>query len=280
MNAKLEQLEALLKGYGSAAVAYSGGVDSTFLFAVAHRVLGDRALGVIGRSPTYPKRELEDAIRMATEMGAKFEVVDTCEMDNPDFASNPSNRCFFCKSNLFEVVGGVAEKHGIRVILEGSNADDTGDYRPGMEAARKLGVKTPLLEAGLTKDEIRALSKEMGLETWNKPAMACLSSRIPYGETITLKRLSRIEATEMNIRNLGYRQLRVRDHGDVARIEVEPTLIAEVATVEARAAIVSVAKAAGYKFVCLDLEGYRTGAMNEVLDPPVRAAKPRTHASE
>lgn len=266
MHTKLKHLETLLRSYESVAVAYSGGVDSTFLFAVAHNVLGNRALGVIGRSPTYPKRELDEAVRMAKDLGAAFEVVDTCEMDNPDFASNPSNRCFFCKSNLFEVVGKVAEKHGIHTILEGTNADDTGDYRPGMEAAKKLGVKAPLLEAGLTKDEIRALSKEMGLETWNKLAMACLSSRIPYGETITLKRLSRIEQAEMNIRDLGYKQLRVRDHGDVARIEVDAALIAEVAMPVNRAKIVSVAKSAGYKYVCLDLEGYRTGAMNEVLN--------------
>ncbi len=280
MNAKLGKLESLLKEYGAAAVAYSGGVDSSFLLAVAHKVLGDKALGVIGRSPTYPKRELEDAVRLAEEIGARFEVVDTCEMDNPDFAANPSNRCFFCKSNLFEVVGSVAKKHDIHIILEGSNADDTGDYRPGMAAAKKLGVKAPLLEAGLTKDEIRALSKEMGLPTWDKPAMACLSSRIPYGETITLKRLSRIEQAERDIRDLGYKQLRVRDHGDVARIEVEPSLIEAVASENARKAIVSAAKGAGYKYVCLDLEGYRTGAMNEVLDKQTLSSKIQSHAAE
>ena len=271
MNEKREKLTAILQGYGSAAVAFSGGVDSTFLLAVAREALGERVLAVIGRSPTYPKRELEEAVQLAKRLGAQYEVVDTCEMENPDFAANPANRCFFCKSNLFEVVAGVAAKHGIETLLEGSNADDTGDFRPGMEAAKKLGVKTPLLEAGLSKDEIRALSKEIGLPTWDKPAMACLSSRIPYGEPITLKRLSRIEKAEMDIRDLGYTQLRVRDHGEVARIEVQPDRIAEIATADSRARIVQAAKAAGYRYVCLDLEGYRTGAMNEVLDEETKA---------
>ena len=271
MNAKREKLAAMLKRYRSAAVAFSGGVDSTFLLATALEVLGDRVLAVIGRSPSYPKQELQEAERLAKKLGARYEVVDTCEMDNPDFAANPANRCFFCKSNLFEVVGRIAADHGIETLLEGSNADDTGDFRPGMAAAEKLGVKMPLLEAGLTKDEIRALSKEMGLPTWNKPAMACLSSRIPYGEPITLKRLSRIEQAERVIRDLGYTQLRVRDHGDIARIEVPPDRIAELATATARAPIVQAAQAAGYRYVCLDLQGYRTGAMNETLDEKTKA---------
>jgi uncharacterized protein len=249
MNAKLEQLKALLKSYESVAVGFSG----------------DRAFGVIGRSPTYPKRELEEAIRLATTIGARFEIVDTCEMDNPSFTENSPSRCFFCKSNLFEIIHGIAKKHGLKTMLEGSNADDTLDYRPGMEAAKKLGVKAPLLEVGLTKTEIRLLSKEMGLDTWNKPSMACLSSRIPYGETITVERLSRIEKAEAGIRELGLGQVRVRDHGDVARIEIEPSRIAEVAADGLRAKIAKAVKAAGYRYICLDLEGYRTGAMNEAI---------------
>ncbi len=265
MQTKLEKLKALLRSYESVAVGFSGGVDSTFLLAVAKEVLGDRALGVIGRSPTYPKRELEEAVRLAPKIGARFEVVDTCEMDNPKFTENSESRCFFCKSNLFEIIKGVADRHGVKVLLEGSNADDTSDYRPGMEAAKKLGVKAPLLEVGLTKNEIRELSKQMGLDTWNKPSMACLSSRIPYGETITVERLSRIEQAEAALKALGLVQIRVRDHGDVARIEIEPHRILEVAAAEMRVKIAAAVKAAGFRYVCLDLEGYRTGAMNEAI---------------
>jgi pyridinium-3,5-biscarboxylic acid mononucleotide sulfurtransferase len=265
MTEKYQTLLNLLKQYESVAVAFSGGVDSTFLLAAAKEALGDKVVAVIGRSPTYPKRELDEAIRLAESLGARCEIVDTNEMDKPEFAKNSPSRCFHCKTTLFETVGNVAAKVGVKVMLEGSNADDTGDYRPGMAAAKQLGVKAPLLEAGLTKDEIRALSKEMGLPTWNKPAMACLSSRIPYGEAITLRRLSRIEQAEYALSDLGLSRLRVRDHGDVARIEVSPDRIADLAAADLRPKIVDALTKAGYQYVCLDLTGYRTGAMNEVL---------------
>ena len=265
MSEKFDKLTRLLKGYGGAAVAFSGGVDSTFLLAAAHRALGGRALGVIGRSPSYPKRELQAAIDLAETIGARYIIVDTDEMSKEEYASNPPNRCYHCKSTLFGIVKQVAEKEGLEEVLEGSNADDQGDYRPGMEAAKQLGVRAPLLEVGLTKDEIRALSKEMGLPTWNKPAMACLSSRVPYGETITLVKLGRIEMTENGLRDLGFSQLRVRDHGKVARIEVATEAIPVLAAPEMREKVVAVAKQAGYQYVALDLVGYRTGAMNEVL---------------
>ena len=266
MNEKYEKLLALLKSYDSVAVAFSGGVDSTFLTAAAKEALGDNAVAVIGRSPTYPKRELDQAVALATTLGVRFEIVDTDEMDNPAFAQNAPDRCFHCKTILFETIGNVAKKVGVKVMLEGSNADDTGDYRPGMNAAKQLGVKTPLLAVGLTKAEIRELSKAMGLPTWNKPAMACLSSRIPYGETITLKRLGRIEKAEYALRDMGLDQLRVRDHGDVARIEVSRERIASLASDAIRPNIVDALKTAGYQYVCLDLTGYRTGAMNEILN--------------
>lgn len=273
MSEKLDKLTGLLKSYGGAAVAFSGGVDSTFLLAAAHQTLGDRALGVIGRSPSYPKRELQAAVELAEKIGARHIIVDTDEMSKEAYASNPPNRCYHCKSTLFGMVRKVADEEGLEEVLEGSNADDRGDYRPGMEAAKQLGVRAPLLEAGLTKDEIRALSREMGLPTWNKPAMACLSSRVPYGETITLVKLGRIEMTENGLRDLGVTALRVRDHGKVARIEVAPEAIPALAAPEMREKVIAVAKQAGYQYVALDLEGYRTGAMNEVL-PGAKGARP------
>ncbi len=265
MSEKLDQLTRLIESYKGVAVAFSGGVDSTFLLAAAHRALGNRALGVIGRSPSYPKRELDAAIALAKGIGARHKIVDTDEMSNKDFSSNPPSRCYHCKSTLFGIVRKVADEEGLEEVLEGSNADDTGDFRPGMEAAKKLGVRAPLLEVGLTKDEIRSLSKEMGLPTWDKPSMACLSSRIPYGEEITLVKLGRIEITENALKDLGFTQLRVRDHGKVARIEVAPEAIPVLAAADMRKKVLAVAKKAGYQYVALDLEGYRTGAMNEVL---------------
>lgn len=266
MSKKYEQLLSLLKSYESVAVAFSGGVDSTFLLAAANEALGDRVVAVIGRSPSHPKRELDGAIRLAESMGAKYEIIDTNEIEKSGYYENSPKRCFHCKTILFETIGNVAGKWGMKVMVEGSNADDTGDYRPGMAAVEKLGVKTPLLDVGFTKAEIREESKAMGLSTWNKPAMACLASRIPYGESITLPRLSRIEQAEDALKDMGFDSLRVRDHGDVGRIEVAPEKIPTLASDAWRSKIVDALKEAGYLYVCLDLMGYRTGAMNEVLN--------------
>ncbi len=247
------------------AVAFSGGVDSTFLLAAAKEALGDRALAVIGRSATYPEREMNDAVELAEQLGVRYKVVNTCELDNETFRANPHDRCAMCKTELISKVREVADQEGLEHVLEGSNADDVGDYRPGMAASQKLGARMPLQELGFTKAEIRTLSKEMGLPTWDKPAAACLSSRIPYGDEITESKLKRIEQAENAIREMGIVQLRVRDHGPVARIEVDKDAITRLLEPEFRARLVAALKPAGYQYVCLDLEGYRTGAMNEVL---------------
>ncbi len=265
MKEKYGLLVAALKDMGGVAVAFSGGVDSAFLLAAAKEALGDRALAVIGRSPTYPKRELDDAVRLAGQLGVRCKVVETHELDNPGFQANPHDRCAMCKGELISTVRAVADQEGLEHVLEGSNADDVGDYRPGMEASAKLGARMPLKELGFTKKEIRALSKEMGLPTWNKPAAACLSSRIPYGDEINVPKLNRIEQAENAIRNMGIAQLRVRDHGQVARIEVDKDDISRLLEPDLRARLVAALKQVGYQYVCLDLEGYRTGAMNEVL---------------
>ncbi len=267
-SALLEML-AEMKGV---AVAFSGGVDSTFLLAASVKALGKSALGVIGRSPTYPVREYEAAVELAEKIGARCQIIDTDEMANPEFRTNPPHRCFICKTTLLTMVERVATKEGIEFVLEGSNADDVGDFRPGLAAVKKLGVRSPLRELGFTKDEIRALSREMGLPTWDKPAMACLSSRIPYGEEISTDRLSRIERAENVIRDMGIRLFRVRDHGNLARIEVDGEDIPRLAEPELRARLVESLKESGYKYVCLDLQGYRTGAMNEVLKDKERDA--------
>jgi pyridinium-3,5-biscarboxylic acid mononucleotide sulfurtransferase len=273
MNEKYEKLTALLESFDGVALAFSGGVDSTFLLAAGKQALGDRALAVIGRSPTYPKRELEAAIDLAERIGARYKVIDTDEMSRDEFRQNAPSRCFHCKTVLFTTVKAVAEAEGLEQVIEGTNADDVGDFRPGMEASKKLGIRAPLLEVGLTKKEIRELSRELDLPTWDKPAMACLSSRIPYGDEITLTKLGRIEAVENGIRDLGFQELRVRDHGNVARLELSRDRIQAAATPPVRDQIARIAKVAGYKYICLDLEGYRTGALNEVLPDSVKGQK-------
>ena len=270
LNEKYNALVAYISDLKSVAVAYSGGVDSTFLLAVATRTLKDNAVGVIGRSPTYPKREQEDAIRIAREMGARIHFIDTDEINDDAFNTNPPTRCFVCKNTLFKGIWAAAHELGCDYVLEGSNSDDLGDFRPGMDAARQLNVKAPLVELNFTKDEIRALSKELALPTWNKPAFACLSSRVPWGQPITLKKLSRIEKAEYALRDLGFSGIRVRDYDDLCRIEVPPGDIPRFAEESLRNNVVTQLKDAGYRFVCLDLEGYRTGSMNETLTPETR----------
>ena len=263
--AKLERLRERLRVIGSAAVAFSSGVDSTFLLRVAHEELGERVVAATIRSHTFPKRELDEAAAFCRAEGVRHKIIDSEELDIPGFAENPPDRCYHCKRELFSKLLAFARENGLAAVLEGSNLDDDGDYRPGRRAIRELGIVSPLHEAGLTKAEIRALSREMGLPTSNKPSFACLASRFPYGERITAAALERVEKAEQWLLDagLGLTQLRVRSHGNLARIEVPSDAIPHLA---ARAAeIAAVFKDFGFAYVALDLRGYRTGSMNEVL---------------
>lgn len=264
---KLDNLKEILMELKSVLVAYSGGVDSTFLAVVAKEVLGENALVVTAGSETYPSFEVEAARLLAENLGLRHLEIYTEELDNEAFATNPPERCYICKQELFGKLKDIARQHGLTYVVDGANFDDLSDFRPGTKAGRELGVKSPLQEAGLTKEDIRQLSQEMQLPTWNKPSYACLSSRFPYGERITREKLRMVGSAEDYLRSLGFGQLRVRYHGPVARIEVGAD---EFATVVAKAqVIVTSLKKAGFKYVTLDLTGYRTGSMNEVLDTSV-----------
>ena len=262
---KLERLRAQLREIGSAAVAFSSGVDSTFLLRVAHEELGENVVAVTARSHSFPKRELDEAAAFCAREGVRHEIIDSEELDIPGFAENPPDRCYHCKKALFGKLIAFAQANGLAAVLEGSNMDDDGDYRPGRRAIRELGIRSPLHDAGLTKAEIRVLSKRMGLPTADKPSFACLASRFPYGERITAAGLERVERAEQWLMDagLGLAQLRVRSHGDMARIEVPP---ADIPRIAARAEEIAAAlKSFGFAYVALDLQGYRTGSLNETL---------------
>ena len=266
VQSKLSHLRRVIGEMPSAIIAFSGGVDSTFVTAVAHDVLGERSLAVTGVSPSVPPSEVEEAKQLARLIGVAHECIDTSEMDDPDYVKNSPDRCFHCKDELYGKLAVIAQQRGFAFVLDGCNLDDTRDFRPGRRAASQHGVRSPLVEAGLTKDDIRLLSRERGLPTWDKPAMACLSSRIPYGTPVTVEALGRIAAAEAFLRSLGIRQLRVRHHDDVARIELEPDGMTVLMQDGNRKRAVERLKEIGYRYVTLDLAGFRSGSLNEVLE--------------
>ena len=260
LQENLTGLRQIMHECGSVLVAYSGGVDSALVMAIAHAELGDKALACIGVSPSYPAREMRDAVKLAEELGVPYRLVNTEEYLDPSYAANPNNRCYFCKSELHNQLKSILATESWGVVLDGNNASEVGDYRPGMTAARERGVRSPLLEVGVTKDEVRALAQQLGLPVWDKPAMACLSSRVPHGTPITPELLRQIEGAEDVLVALGFRQFRVRHHNEIARIELPaedfPQAIAQ------HMQITTGIKGAGYRFVTLDLAGFRSGSLN------------------
>ncbi len=268
---KYDALRALLREMGSLVIGYSGGVDSTLLLRVAVDTLGTRALAMIGRSETYPTREFEEAVALAGSMGARYVVVHTEETDLVKFRENPPDRCYFCKSELFDKLAGIAAQEGIAWIADGTITDDLGDFRPGMKAKSEKNVRSPLLEAGMSKSDVRELSRELGLPTWDKPAFACLSSRFPYGTGITRENLTKIDKAESFLRDEGFRSFRVRFHDErTARIEIPAQELSRLLDEELRTRLVARFKELGFIYVTLDLQGYRTGSMNEALPAEVK----------
>lgn len=264
-DAKLEALRALLRELGSALVCYSGGIDSAFVLAVAHQELGSRAVGLTAVSPSLAASEREDAARIARRIGARHEFVDSHEIERAGYVNNAPDRCFHCKSELYEIAEQKRREWSLSVVLNGTNKDNLGDYRPGLEAAKNAAVRSPLVELGFSKGDVRAAARQIGMEVWDKPASACLSSRIPYGTSVTRERLAQIGGLEAELKTLGFRQVRVRWHEKIARIEVDLAELPRLLEPGVREKVVSAGKLHGFTYVALDLAGYRTGSHNEVL---------------
>jgi uncharacterized protein len=265
LDEKLAALRDIIRSYGSVVVAFSAGADSTLVAKVAADVLGDRALAVTSASESLAERELQEALQYAESLKINHRVIYTKEIENPEYLANPTNRCYHCKTELYDHLVELAEQEGFGAVANGLNVDDLGDYRPGLQAAKEHDVRAPLQEANLTKVDVRAISKLLDVPTWDKPAMACLSSRVPYGESITPEKLRQIDHAEQVLRDLGYRQLRVRHHGQVARIELPADALVTFVTEHAAIATERL-KALGFQYVTLDLQGFRSGSMNEVLN--------------
>ncbi len=263
---KYDRLKDYLASFGSVAVAFSSGVDSTFLLYAAKEALGDRAIAVTASSCSFPERELKEAKEYCSKMGIRHFVIKSEELEIEGFSHNPKNRCYLCKHELFEKIGALAKEQGINEIAEGSNLDDNGDYRPGLQAVAELGVKSPLRHIGFTKQEIRELSQYFNIPTWNKQSFACLSSRFPYGDLINEKKLKMVDRAEQLLLDMGFHQLRVRIHGDIARIELLPEEFPKFMEEETRLSVYKKFKEYGFSYVTLDVVGYRTGSMNETLD--------------
>ncbi len=266
LKGKADRLRGILEEMGGVAVALSGGVDSTLLLKVAREVLGDRVVAVTAISSTYPQRECREAEEVARRTGARFVTIHSEELDIPQFAENPPSRCYHCKKELFSRLYDVAKKHGVAYVADGTTLSDHDDFRPGLVAAKELNVRSPLKEAGFAKEDVRSLSRHYGLANWDKPSFACLASRFPYGERITREKLEMVSRAEEMLDHMGLRQFRVRHHGAIARIEVLPEEIEQILGRDARLRLVKGLKEIGYRYVTVDLQGYRTGSMNETLE--------------